>query len=133
MKKYFALTCLTMLFYSMAMAQTNVTVDVTSVYSYSNPFTVGQTCNITFTNRIFYPGVWEFICLPFDASEATLDATFGADNYELQQFSELVDDNNFHFLKMETPQLSLKFRITMTNTLSMKTPLISCRKTSENV
>ena len=106
MKKYFALTCLTMLFYSMAMAQTNVTVDVTSVYSYSNPFTVGQTCNITFTNRIFYPGVWEFICLPFDASEATLDATFGADNYELQQFSELVDDNNFHFLKMETPQLT---------------------------
>ena len=100
------LTSIALLFSNLVMAQTNVTVDVTNVSSYSNPLTVGQTYNITFTNRIFYPGVWEFICLPFDASKATLDAAFGADNYEVQQFSELVDGNNFHFLKMETPQIT---------------------------
>ena len=91
---------------NLAMAQTNVTVDVTSLSTYNNPLTVGQTCNITFSNRIFYTGVWEFLCLPFDASQATLDAAFGADNYEVQQFSELVDGKDFHFLKMETPQLT---------------------------
>ena len=91
---------------NLAMAQTNVTVDVTSLSTYNNPLTVGQTCNITFSNRIFYTGVWEFLCLPFDASQATLDAAFGADNYEVQQFSELVDGKDFHFLKMEAPQIT---------------------------
>ena len=96
------LTSIALLFSNLVMSQTNVTVDVTSVSSYNIPWTVGQTYNITFSNRIFYPGVWEFICLPFDASQATLDDAFGIDNYEVQQFSELVDGKNFHFLKMET-------------------------------
>lgn len=98
------LTAVALLFSNLVMAQTNVTVDVTSVNSYNIP--MGQTCNITFTNRIFYTGVWEFICLPFDASQATLDDAFGIDNYEVQQFSELVDGKDFHFLKMETPQIT---------------------------
>jgi len=100
------LTSIALLFSNLVMSQTNVTVDVTSVSSYNIPWTVGQTYNITFSNRIFYPGVWEFICLPFDASQATLDDAFGIDNYEVQQFSELVDGKNFHFLKMETPQIT---------------------------
>ncbi len=100
------LTFIALLFPNLVMAQTNVTVDVTNVSSNNIPWTVGQTYNITFSNRIFYPGVWEFICLPFDASQATLDDAFGIDNYEVQQFSELVDGKNFHFLKMETPQIT---------------------------
>lgn len=86
-----------------ASSATSLTINATGDYSVNA--TVGQTYDVTFTNRTFAAGKWDVICLPFDASQEVLDAAFGEGNYKIQEYDTL-NGAQFVFKVMETPQLS---------------------------
>ena len=85
-------------------AQTSKTINAGEVWNY-NDFTIGESYTITYNNKSFAANTWEFIGLPFDASKAVLDETFGENNYQIQQFNSM-DGNTFVFKAMETPSIT---------------------------
>lgn len=86
-----------------ASSATSLTINATGDYSVNA--IVGQTYDVTFTNRTFAAGKWDIICLPFDASQEVLNAAFGEGNYKIQEYDTL-NGAQFVFKVMETPQLS---------------------------
>lgn len=71
------ITCLVlgMLSLSTAWATEDKTFDASNLWYYD--LTVGQTYNITYTNRTFQAGAIETICLPFAISKEQITSTFG--------------------------------------------------------
>lgn len=65
---------------------TNVLFDVTSTDAGAYTSYCGQTCNVTLQNKTFSAYVWDGAVFPFTASQEVLDATFGEDNWNLQEF-----------------------------------------------
>ena len=87
-----------------AWGQTDKVLDATQIWDYSG-FEIAQNYNITYQNRSFTANQWDFISLPFNASQSVLDATFGSGKYQLQQFDSM-DNNTFVFKTMETPSIT---------------------------
>ena len=85
-----------------ARAAENINIDATNWWSYSGSLTTGSTYNITLSNRTFISGVWEPICLPFNATKDVLDQAFGTDNYYLEAFDRF-EGQTFFFKQMQQP------------------------------
>ncbi len=87
------------------LAAQNINIDATNWWSYSGSLTTGSTYNITLSNRTFISGVWEPICLPFNATKAVLDQAFGTDNYYLEAFDRF-EGQTFFFKQMQQPAIT---------------------------
>lgn len=88
-----------------ALAAQNINIDATNWWSYSGSLTTGSTYNITLSNRTFISGVWEPLCLPFNATKAVLDQAFGTDNYYLEAFDRF-EGQTFFFKQMQQPAIT---------------------------
>lgn len=103
--------------------QTDKLLDATQLWNYSD-FIVGQNYNITYQNKTITANQWDFICLPFDASQTVLDATFGAGNYQLQQYDSM-DGNTFVYKIMETPSITAGYPYLIKVTESVSDPVFT--------
>lgn len=70
-------TCLILgvVFCTTAWAAEDKTFDASNLWSYD--LTVGQTYDITYTNRTFKAGAIETLCLPFSITKSQLESVFG--------------------------------------------------------
>ena len=80
-----ALVALSLLVCSSARA-TDVQFDVTSTNANDYTNYCGQTCNVTLKNKTFNAYEWDGAIFPFTASQDVLNATFGEDKWDLQEF-----------------------------------------------
>lgn len=80
-----ALMAISLLVCSIAQA-TDVLFDVTSTDAGAYTSYCGQTCNVTLKNKTFTSYAWDGAIFPFSASTEILNATFGEDNWDLQEF-----------------------------------------------
>lgn len=118
------LTIIAMLFvYGNVYAQTSKTINAKEVWNYKD-FTIGESYTITYNNKSFAANTWEFIGLPFDASKAVLDETFGENNYQIQQFNSM-DGNTFVFKAMETPSITAGYPYLIKVTEAVSNPVFA--------
>lgn len=118
------LTIIAMLFvYGNVYAQTSQTINAKEVWNYID-FTIGESYTITYNNKSFAANTWEFIGLPFDASKAVLDETFGENNYQIQQFNSM-DGNTFVFKAMETPSITAGYPYLIKVTEAVSNPVFA--------
>lgn len=92
----------------------DVTLDATKGYSIN----AGTNLNVTLSNRTFTAGQWTGFCLPFDASEAVLKATF-PDGYNLQEYSSYAaTTNTVSFKKVTEAKAGTPYFIKTTATVT---------------